>query len=729
MLRIRPIGSKVAAYYLRQGDGTWIGAGAADIGLEGPVTAADLGAVLTGRVAGPAHRPEVGPAHRPEVGPAHRPEVGPAHRRAGWDLVFAAPKSLSLLAMSRSEASRSEGSGPVLTAQRAAVSEAISHFESALLHVRRSAAPDGRAPATGAIAARFDHVANAGGEPHVHSHVLLANLARDQGGRWSAIGGWWLERRELDAMYMLGLRHHLSALGLDLDWRVRPDGLLDVAGVPRAALRATSTRTHESLSGARYSGRKSDPGRPWRDRAGVAGWDPARARLSPADQVPVVGVAAAGASSGAADLSGTVTTRLALKGSAFGRRDVLLTLAGLPEARFTAEAANRWVEGFLSGCTEVGRSGPAMWTSKLAESADLRFEAVLRERIAEQRGPVNLGSRPELARSDDGIRDCVGQILGGHPVVVLGCDAHRSGFLSHTAILSACAEIWESAGMAVAVSTRSPFDALRWVTLTGIGEFRASKRPDVVVVDQADRRTSSELAVLLDAAGGAQVVLVEGGTSLRRTRPASRVVEHLDTSVPRVLNRIGAPAWDVGSCGGGHPVERVLGRWAECLDRSGSPPILVGLGVPETEALNDAARRHLAALQHLNGPEIEAHGRRFRVGETVVAIRPLGNGLPAGTLGTVTALDVTKATACIRWPHRDFTADRAALARIGHGYATTPRLASRSTRSALVLGPSEGIGIERSRVVEAFSARGREGLTRARESGGLYGPETWSVQR
>lgn len=716
MLHIRPIGPKVAAYYLRQGGGTWVGAGAADLGMEGSVSAADLGEVLTGR-----------------------PEVGRAGRRAGWDLVFTAPKSLSLLAMSGSGVSGSGGPEPILTAQRAAVSEAISRFEAAHLHVRRSAAPGGRAPATGAIAARFDHLANAGGEPHVHSHVLLANLARDRGGRWSAIGGWWLERRELDAVYMLGLRHHLSALGVDLDWRVRPDGLLDVAGVPRAALRASSTRTRDALSGGRYSGRTSDPGRPWRERAAAAGWDPASARLSPAGRSQAVrsqagrpsagGVTAAGATSGAPGLSETVTTRLALNGSVFGRRDVLLTLASLPEARFTAESANRWVEQFLSGCTQVGGCGPPMWTSKLAESSDRRFEAALRQRIANRKEAISARSRPELTQSDGGTRDSVAQILAGHPVVVLGCEAHRSGFLSHTAILSACAGIWESAGMTVAVSSRSPLEALRWATLTGVGEFHASRRPDVVVIDQADRRTSSELAVLLDAAGEAQVLFVEGGTSLRRARPASRVMENLDASVTRVTNRIGAPAWNAGAAGPVHPAEKLLARWSERLGRSDAPPILVGLGLPEAQALNDAARRHLAVLQHLTGPEVEAHGRRFRAGETVIAVRPLGDGLPAGTIGTVTAVDVTQATARIRWPHRDFVADRTALARIGHGYAATPRLASRSMRPALVLGPAEGIGLERGRVVDAFSAPGRDGPTRARERGRIYGPETWPVQR
>jgi hypothetical protein len=160
----------------------------------------------------------------------------------------------------------------------------------------------------------------------------------------------------------------------------------------------------------------------------------------------------------------------------------------------------------------------------------------------------------------------------------------------------------------------------------------------------------------------------------------------------------------------------MLRRWAdELTGRSEPAPLLVGLGVPETQALNDAARRHLAHLGELTGPELSLGGRGFRAGDTVVAVRPLGSGLPAGTLGRVLEVDQAHSTAAIRWPRSVAHLDRAALARIGHGYAATPRLASRCDTPVLVLGPADGIGLQRRRVLEAFSARDAPGPVRSVE--------------
>ena len=700
MLHVRPVGANVGGYYLRQGRGTWVGHGAADLGLSGDVRGSDLRAALLGR--------------DPASG-RFLPLVRAPRRRAGWDLVFAAPKSLSLLAASHTPAVAERATA----AQRAAVAEALSHFEESHLHVRRAG---GRASASGAIAAEFDHVANAGGEPHLHTHVLLLNLARDAAGQWSSIGGWWLERRELGAVYAMGLRHHLGTAGIDVEWRVRPDGLMDVAGVPRAALRAASTRTRDAAEGNRYAGRSSDPDRPWRQRALAAGWDAA------ADGAP----GATGTVCGA-DLRAAVMTRLALKGSAFGRRDVMLALAACPGARFTCEGARLWVDGFLSHCRQIDAArvtatagGRAhLWTSDLAHAADRRLEELVRDRIGRPQRSHRLASP---VRND--ARGCAEGLLGGDQVVVLAGKAGKSRFLSHAAVAAASAGLGAAAGMTVAVSAPNPLDALRWTALTGIESFRASHAVDLLFVDQADRRPPAELAVILGSAGTARVVLVEGGTSLRLARPASTLLAEPPNGLPRIDAGDCGTTWDVEDEQHAHPAKAMLRRWADTLTASGpAPAMLVALGVPEIQALNDAARRHLTRLGRLTGPELVVRGRGFRRGDTVVAVRPLGSGLPAGTVGSVLDVNLESSNALIRWPRSDFTAERAALARIGHGYAATPLLASRCGLPALVLGPENGIGLERSRVLEAFSARRAAGPARALEGRSDYGPETWPVHR
>ena len=672
MLNIRPISPPVVGYFLRQGPGRWVGAGAAALGLGGEVRGADLGRALQGR-------------H--PAGGRFLPAVRPARRRAGWDLVFSAPKSLSLVAASDERLGRQ-----VAASHAAAVGEAVALMEGSLLYVNDAGSPGGRSPACGLTAAAFDHTRNAGGEPHLHTHLLLVNLTRRADGRWQALANWWLERRRLDAAYGLGLRHHLLARDVDLGWRVRADGLVDVAGVPRAAVRVASTRTHESLNGGRYTGRAADTPRPWLERTRLAGWEPAERERS--DRGPTRRVAGG-------ELAAAVADRLALKGSTFGRRDVLIALAAEPDAAFTASGAGEWVDAFLSGCEPIHGDTVPLWTTPLARSADRRLETALSAKLGERCIQVPAAA-PVPIGLEGPARACAERLLGDDPVVLLGCAPARSGFLSHAAVVAACAQRWESAGMRVAVAARSPADERRWAALVPVDPFRPSTRVDVLVVDQADRRTSAELGVLLDGAPCAKVVLVEGGSSLRLANPTSRVLRDAAGSVPRLDPGTGLP-WELDGDAGFEPVKHLLHSWAE-RRHLGTQPIMVGLGLPETLALNDAARRHLASLDTISGPELRMRGRGFRAGDSVVAVRPLGPRLAAGSMGTIVEVDPGRSVALIRWPTHEAAADRRTLDRIGHGYAVTPRLASRTTADALVLGPAEGIGIERRRILECFRA-------------------------
>src|SRR6202034_4121290 len=90
---------------------------------------------------------------------------------------------------------------------------------------------------SGLVAARYSHQVNAAGEPHLHTHVLLANVVRSGDGRWSALdgSGLWLNRRAVAALYHLALRQQLLAAGLRPDWVIRPDGAAAIAGVARRA--------------------------------------------------------------------------------------------------------------------------------------------------------------------------------------------------------------------------------------------------------------------------------------------------------------------------------------------------------------------------------------------------------------------------------------------------------------------------------------------------------------
>ncbi|MGH3420564.1 MAG: relaxase domain-containing protein, partial [Streptosporangiaceae bacterium] len=149
MLKIRRVGPGVVSYYFQDvAAGRWVGSGTRDLGVDGTVEATDLRSVLEGR-------------HPLDGGflPARRP----ARRRAGWDLTFAAPKSLSLMA-----ALVPVDAPTVAAAHRAAVDGACGHLEWQL------AGPNAGPPGSGAtkagsdpgraggiVAADFVHLSNA----------------------------------------------------------------------------------------------------------------------------------------------------------------------------------------------------------------------------------------------------------------------------------------------------------------------------------------------------------------------------------------------------------------------------------------------------------------------------------------------------------------------------------------------------------------------------------------
>ncbi|HLH47018.1 MAG TPA: MobF family relaxase, partial [Acidimicrobiales bacterium] len=234
MLVVNRLGPEAARYYLGDGPpGEWRGAAALRLGVEGAVDGADLAAVLAGR--------------DPRTGaPLALRRV--AHRRAGWDLIFAAPKSVSLL----------HGLAPppraaaIADAQARAVDDVVAWLEAQACWARRGAR---LVAAEGLVAACYHHRRSAAGDPHLHTHLLVGNLAGTADGRWSALDGssLWVHRRATAAAYHLSLRHHLGSLGLDR-WRQAPDGSFEVDGVPRGAIEASSRRRAEVVAAVAAEG-------------------------------------------------------------------------------------------------------------------------------------------------------------------------------------------------------------------------------------------------------------------------------------------------------------------------------------------------------------------------------------------------------------------------------------------------------------------------------------------
>src|SRR5262249_23599594 len=105
---------------------------------------------------------------------------------AGFDLTFSAPKSVSLLHALGDEDTRRAVNEAHLSAWQAA----LAYLEQEACVVRRG--PQGviREHGQGFVAAAYQHRTSRAQDPHLHTHVIVANMARTPSdGEWRALDG------------------------------------------------------------------------------------------------------------------------------------------------------------------------------------------------------------------------------------------------------------------------------------------------------------------------------------------------------------------------------------------------------------------------------------------------------------------------------------------------------------------------------------------------------------
>lgn len=717
VLRLMPAGPGRAAYHAAGPTGVWAGRGAARLGLTGTVEGTALGRVLAGR--------------DPVTGEL-LPEFRSSRRRAGWELVVAAPKSVSLTAALVDPPRRRLVEG----AHEAAVEGALDYLETTATFARRHG---GTIEGEGLVAARWAHRSSASGDPHLHAHLLVANLV-SAGGRWSALYSqplWW-HARAADAVYQLVLRAGMEAAGLRCRWRLGALGAADLEAVPRAAVEAVSTRQAQIRADAgerrspaamevarqRTRPRPRPPGGGWRKRVTEAGFGPlaAAAALGMDVPVPVAGGMDGGRDAGVAGgaLLAAVEAELAAQGSRFRPQDILPALAAHAPAGMDLPEARR-IAGVVESRALPG--GGSTLVLPASQAADRAVAGAARSRQGCGAGFAG-GS---WAGADGGVPGqidaLVAHLVGsGDGVEVIGpgaAPAGRAPLVGQAAVVDGARQAWQAAGHVVAVVTGSSRAAARWEALTGlVPARRAPATPTVVVVDRADRLSTPELGTLLAEAAvdGAKVVLVWGGSSPARSSPRSEALGQLATALGRL-----DPPWPAGPSGAVHPpvqlagptgtlsaalsgrdsVAHLLDAW-ETRSRRGPPPLLVAAGAAEVELLNLASRHRLVRLGTLSGPEVTVGGLVVAAGDRILALR--GAGVPAGTLGQVREVAPDGSGAQVEWPAGrgrraggdgpDLVAVPASTApgTLGYGYATTPALLRGPHPDLLVLGDPRRVG-------------------------------------
>jgi conjugative relaxase-like TrwC/TraI family protein len=241
---LRSVGVDASQYYSDRGEvaGGWLGGGAGDLGLRGRVQDQALLAVLVGYEPG-AHRQEGGWIGSQLVAP---PRAG--KRMPGFDACFKAPKSVSLLWAfgDRIQVGDRTLDQVVELAHDEAVREALRYLEASGAKGRRGRDGAVQMDSSGFVAAVFRQRTSRAGDPHLHSHVLIANLCRGGDGRWGALDARliYAHAKAAGYLYETHLRHRLSS-ELGVDWTAVENGIADVAGVPEEMIDHFSKRSRE----------------------------------------------------------------------------------------------------------------------------------------------------------------------------------------------------------------------------------------------------------------------------------------------------------------------------------------------------------------------------------------------------------------------------------------------------------------------------------------------------
>ena len=269
----------VEDYYAGAGEapGEWLAASGL-LGLDGRVDPDDLRAVLLG----------VDPAS------GARLHHGTGRSVPGWDLTFRAPKSVSVL-WGLSDPTISD---VVVAAHEAAIDAGLRYVDDQAGFTRTGRGGVHRVHGDGLIAAGFRHRTSRDGDPHLHTHVLVANSVGTSDGRWRTLDGRGLlvHMKTAGYIYDAQLRHVLTAR-LGVEWEPVVNGLGDIAGIDPGLCRMFSKRREtiedrmaewglSSAKAAEISAldtRRAKPERlehidelrdRWRTEAAEAGWTP-----------------------------------------------------------------------------------------------------------------------------------------------------------------------------------------------------------------------------------------------------------------------------------------------------------------------------------------------------------------------------------------------------------------------------------------------------------------------
>jgi conjugative relaxase-like TrwC/TraI family protein len=730
-------------YYLHVGEvpGRWLGQGAERLGLHGRVGTDDLRAVLSGLRPG-----------------TDEPLRETKTSRPGMDLTLSAPKSISLVWGLGDEATAEA----VVACHDRAVDQAIEYLERHACAVRRGHWGAKVCEADGFVGAAFRHRTSRAGDPALHTHVLIANMAEGPDGRWTALDNRELYRhgRTAGFVYQAVLRHEL-AQSTGLLFEEVAQGHADVAGVPPALRRDFSHRRQEIVAAMEQHGSTSAKGAQaaaldtrttkgehvsepelrerWAARAEPFGFDVSE--LPTLVRTPVLDV-------DQDELAKLLTEQHAT----FVRRDVVRALAQAATQGASLDELERGADAMVASPHAVAVA-EGRWTTPEMLALERRT-VELAAAAARAAGVANsaaaeraLDARPSLGADQ---REVVRAITGsGRPVdIVIGPAGTGKTFS-----LDAAREAWEASGYRVLGTSLAARAAAELQSGAGIasqtidrlrmrlaqGYERLDDR-SVLVIDEAGMVGTRRLAAMIEEAraGGAKVVLVgdpkqlpeidAGGlfaslakrlghaeltVNRRQLDPEERAIVaelrlgHVEAAMTR-MERHGSV---ITADNADRLRDGLVGDWHAA--RAGGGDVLMVAARRSTVAdLNERARQLLAARGELGEEVLAAGGLSFAVGDEVLALRnDYGLGVLNGSRGRVVSANETSLKVELTEDHAvEVPVDYIDAGHLTHGYAATVHKSQGVTCDRLFVLGDDTFTIE----------TGYTSLTRGRLSNQLY---------
>lgn len=137
------------------------------------------------------------------------------NHRAGWDLTFSAPKSVSILWARADEKLQKS----IQSAQQQAVEQAFKFIEKHAAFTRRGKGGFIQEPVTGLVGATFEHSTSRAQDPQLHTHCLIANVGQRHDGSWGTLESknFFHWQNAISAVYRAQLSKGLRELGFETE--------------------------------------------------------------------------------------------------------------------------------------------------------------------------------------------------------------------------------------------------------------------------------------------------------------------------------------------------------------------------------------------------------------------------------------------------------------------------------------------------------------------------------